>query len=149
MQHAGECFGASSATIIGLAEMTLGVSALVFLPSLYGMIGYMISVAILSPGYQLFQAANSTAVMMNVAPEEQGVISGLLNLSRNLGLITGASVMGAVFSFTAESIKISMASPHSVAGGMKATFSVAVALIFFALIIAIFFNSNSNKEVKK
>ena len=35
--------------------------------------------------------------MTDVPSDRRGVISGMLNLSRNLGLITGASVMGAVF----------------------------------------------------
>ena len=33
--------------------------------------------------------AKATAVMADVHPGQRGVISGLLNLSRNLGLITG------------------------------------------------------------
>mgnify|MGYP006211203185 CR=1 FL=1 len=48
-------------------------------------------------GYALFQTANNTAVMSDIATEQRGVIAGMLNLSRNLGLITGASAMGAVF----------------------------------------------------
>ena len=35
--------------------------------------------------------------MADVRPDQRGVISAMLSLSRNLGLITGASVMGAVF----------------------------------------------------
>ena len=35
--------------------------------------------------------------MTDIRPDQRGGISGMLNLSRNLGLITGASVMGAVF----------------------------------------------------
>jgi hypothetical protein len=38
-------------------------------------------------------------VMTDIRPDQRGVVSGMLNLSRNLGLITGASVMGAVFAF--------------------------------------------------
>ena len=39
--------------------------------------------------------------MTGVRADQRGVTSGMLNLSRNLGLITGASVMGAVFSLAA------------------------------------------------
>jgi hypothetical protein len=39
----------------------------------------------------LFQTANNTAVMTDVSPDQRGAISGMLNLSRNLGLITGTS----------------------------------------------------------
>jgi len=33
----------------------------------------------------------------DIRPDQRDVISGMLNLSRNFGLITAASVMGAVF----------------------------------------------------
>jgi hypothetical protein len=46
---------------------------------------------------RLLEAANNTAVIRDVRPEQRGVTSGMLNLSRNLGLITGASVVGTVF----------------------------------------------------
>ena len=44
----------------------------------------------MTAGYALFQTANNTAVMADVPPDRRGVVSGMLNLSRNLGLITGA-----------------------------------------------------------
>jgi hypothetical protein len=59
------------------------------------------SIAVLTSGYQLFLAANNTAVMIDVGEDQRGVISGMLTLSRNLGLTTGASLMGAVFAFAA------------------------------------------------
>lgn len=37
------------------------------------------------------------AVMSTAAADQHGVVSGLLNLSRDLGLIAGACAMGAVF----------------------------------------------------
>lgn len=60
---------------------------------------------------------------------------GLLNLSRNLGLVTGASVMGAVFARAAATADIMTASPAAVAGGMRTTFAVAAILIGVALVI--------------
>ena len=91
----------------------------------------------MTPGYQLFQAANNTAVMMDVHPDQRGVISGMLSLSRNLGLITGASVMGAVFAFAAMTTNIATAHPEAVATGMRITFAVAAVLIVVALAIAV------------
>jgi hypothetical protein len=49
----------------------------------------------------------------------------MLNLSRNLGLITGASVMGAVFALASATNDITTASPETVATSMRITFSVA------------------------
>jgi len=61
----------------------------------------------------------------------------LLNLSRNLGLITGASVMGAVFAVGAASSNLMTASPHALAAGMRVTFAVAAVLVVVALAIAL------------
>jgi hypothetical protein len=60
----------------------------------------------------------------------------MLNLSRNLGLITGASVMGAVFSLAAGTADIRSALPGAVAAAMHVTFLVAATLIVAALAIA-------------
>src|SRR5205823_10892734 len=89
--------GAPLMVVVGLIEITAGSAALSVLPTMFGVAGYVAAIAVLTPGYQLFQAANNTAVMTDVRPDQRGVMSGMLSLSRNLGLITGASVMGAVF----------------------------------------------------
>jgi MFS family permease len=124
-------------TVAGLTLMAAGSFALSMIPAIFGIPGYIAAVLVLSPGYQLFQAANNTAVMMNVSPDERGVISGMLNLSRYLGLITGASVMGAVFALGAATIDITTARPEAVATGMRITFVVAAVLIVAAIVIAV------------
>ncbi len=124
-------------TVAGLTLMAAGSFALSVIPAIFGIPGYIAAVLVLSPGYQLFQAANNTAVMINVSPDERGVISGMLNLSRYLGLITGASVMGAVFALGAATIDITTARPEAVATGMRITFVVAAVLIVAAIVIAV------------
>ena len=64
------------------------------------------------------------------------MISGLLNLSRNLGLITGASVMGAVFALGSAPTDTMKARPEAVATGMRLTFTVATLLTVLSLAIA-------------
>jgi EmrB/QacA subfamily drug resistance transporter len=130
-------FGAPRMVIAGLIAMAAGSVALSVLPMMFGVAGYIAAMAVLTPGYALFQAANNTAVMMDVRAEQRGVISGLLNLSRNLGLITGASLMGAVFALASAAPDITTASPDAVATGMRVTFAVAGVLIVIALAIAI------------
>ena len=74
--------------------------------------------------------------MTDVRPDQRGVISGLLSLSRNLGLITGAAAMGAVFALASATSNIMTARPEAVAAGMRTTFAVAGALLLVALTIA-------------
>lgn len=130
-------FGASFMIVAGLIAMAAGSMALTVLPAMFGIAGYIAAIAVLTPGYQLFQAANNTAVMMGVHPDQRGVISGMLSLSRNLGLITGASVMGAVFALAAAATDITRARPEAVATGMQVTFAVAAILVIVALAMAI------------
>ena len=87
-------------------------------------------------GYALFQTANNFAAMTDVCPEEHGVISGMLNLSRHLGLITGASVLGAECAFATSTTDITTGRPGAVATGMRITFAFAAMLIIVALTIA-------------
>ena len=113
-------FGSRRTTQLGLAAMAAGCGLIALLPASLGAIAYVGPLVIVTPGYALFQAANNTAVMVDVAAERRGVISGLLTLSRNLGLITGASAMAAVFA----------------AGGLRLSFVIATGLLAFAIWLA-------------
>lgn len=129
-------FGAGRMTIVGLFGMAGGSFILSMMPSTFGIPGYIAPMVIITAGYALFQTANNTAVMRDIRPDQRGVISGMLNLSRNLGLITGASVMGAVFALASGTIDITTAHPEVVATGTRVTFAVAAVLILVALAIA-------------
>jgi Na+/melibiose symporter-like transporter len=85
--------------------------------------------------------------MMNIVATERGVISGLLNLSRNLGLITGASLMGAVFAFGSAAPQLMAARSDSIVTGMRLTFFVAASLILVALAIAAISQWNLRRAV--
>ena len=129
-------WGAPSMAIVGLIAMAAGAFALSVLASMFGVAGYVAAIVVLTPGYQLFQAANNTAVMANVHPDQRGVISGMLSLSRNLGLITGASMMGTVFALASKTPDIATAHPEAVANAMRITFAVSAVLIVVALAMA-------------
>ena len=130
-------FGARRMTLAGLIALGLGCFTLSVLPRTFGIAGYLAPMVIITLGYAVFQTANNTVVMSNVAPDRRGLVSALLNLSRNLGLITGASVLGAVFALASNSIDINAAPPEAVASGMRVTFMVAWGLIGTACLIAL------------
>jgi EmrB/QacA subfamily drug resistance transporter len=127
-------WGERPTAIGGLAGMVLGCAALAALPANtalpWAVAGYVVPLVVLTAGYALFQAANNTAVMRDVAPDRRGVVSGLLGLSRNLGLVTGAALMGAVFAWA------SAGGSAVAAGGLRATFALATALLLAALALA-------------
>src|SRR6185295_16109030 len=102
-------FGAHRTGIVGLLGMAVGSSILPVLSARFGVPGYIAPLIVVTAGYALFQAANNTAVMTTGRPDQRGVISGLLNLSRNLGLVTGASVMGTVFALGSATAHVTTA----------------------------------------
>ncbi|MBK9129735.1 MAG: MFS transporter [Phycisphaerales bacterium] len=128
--------GTRRVMLVGLGGIAIGSTLLAALPAWSGTLGYVVAVAVITADYALFQAANNTAVMANVAPDQRGVVSGMLNLSRNLGLITGASVLGAVFAMTSGASRLTDAAPEAVAAGMRTTFAVAALLAVGAFAIA-------------
>jgi EmrB/QacA subfamily drug resistance transporter len=134
--HLADRFGAQRVTAAGLGVIAVGSVLLSLMPTEFGVSGYVFPIAVLTAGYALFQTSNNSAVMSGVALDQRGVVSGLLNLSRNLGLVTGASVMGAVFALATGAGDVLVAPPQSVATGMRVTFAVAAALIGVALAIA-------------
>jgi MFS family permease len=129
--------GAQRMTLAGLLGIAAGSCVLSLLPATLGIPGYLAPIVVITIGYALFQTANNTAVMTDIRPDQRGVISGMLNLSRNLGLITGASLMGAVFALASATTDITTAPPEAVATGMRVTFGVAALLIVVALAIAV------------
>lgn len=128
--------GADAASRLGLTALLLGAGLLALLPTDLGVLGYGAPLALLTAGYALFQAANHTAVLSDVAADRRGAVAGLLSLARNLGLITGSAALGAVFAWAAIPAAGAMAKPADIARGLHATFAVAAALIAGALVIA-------------
>ena len=139
-------FGAQRMTLLGLIGIAAGSFILSMLPVSFGIPGYIAPMVIITVSYALFQTANNTAVMTTVRPDQRGVISGLLSLSRNLGLITGASAMGAVFALASASTDITKASPTAVATGMQITFAVAAMLILVAIAIAVGSRARASRQ---
>lgn len=131
---AGRCvdrFGARPMTLAALGAMAGASATLPFASDAFGVAGYVIALVVITAGYALFQAANNTAVMAG-AGGERGAVSGLLNLSRNLGLITGASAMGALFALGAGTADLAGAPPQALAAGLRAVFLAAAALCILA-----------------
>jgi MFS family permease len=112
-------FGAAAITRVGLFIMLLGTAGFAAAPARLGLPGYVVPLILVTAGYGLFQSSNNTAVMAAVAQDERGVASGILTLARNLGLVSGASVMGALFA----------------SGGMRLTYAVAAGMVMLAALL--------------
>ena len=130
-------FGAQRMTLIGLVGIATGSFILSMMTVRFGVIGYIAPIVLITSSYALFQAANNTVIMTGIRADQRGVISGMLSLSRNLGLITGASALGAVFALASATTDIKAANTDAIAIGMRTTFAVAAILILIGIVIAI------------
>lgn len=130
-----DVWGAHRVLSIGLAMLAAGAFLLAILPEISGVAGYVAAMIVLTPGYQLFQAANNTAALADVPKDRRGTASGLLGLSRNIGLISGASLMGAVFAYGAGTEDFIHAAPAAISAGMRLTFLLAGGLMISVMAV--------------
>ena len=126
-------WSARQVSTLGLAAMVAGAFALAWLPHSFGVAGYLAAIAVLTPGYQLFQAANNTAVMEGVPEQRRGTVSGMLGFSRNLGLMLGALLVSAIFASRSATDRLHHIASEDVADGMQYTFLAAGCILICML----------------
>lgn len=125
--------GPAPVLTLGLVLLGLGATALALLPGLAGVAGYVLALMLLTPGYQLCQAANTTSALADLPEGRRGTVSGLLALSRNLGLIAGAAGLGAVFALAAGDP--AQAAAEALTRGLRLTFLTGAGLALIALVL--------------
>ncbi|MDR2310338.1 MAG: MFS transporter [Brucellaceae bacterium] len=136
-------FGAKCILATGLSAMIVALICMACLPVHIGVTGYIVSLIILTPCFQLFLTGNNTAII-NAAPEDQrGIISGLMGLSRNLGFMTGASVMATIFISSLGQPDLVHATVSSVGSAFTVTLLTAAGLALISLIITLVSLKNS------
>jgi MFS family permease len=124
--------GSARVVVAGLGVVTAGTFLMTVLPGRFGVGGYVASLVMVTFGYAVFQAANTTAVMQATRSDQRGVTSALLGLSRNLGLIAGASAMGMIYAMGSSAFAVVglQSGPET---GLQVTFAVAACLAGIAL----------------
>lgn len=128
--------GASVVSVAGLAGIVAGSLLMVLLPAAVGVGGYAGALAVITAGYALFQAANTTAVLRRAPESDRGVAAGLVGLARNAGLVAGASAMGAAFAFGSRG-------PAGATSGLQLAFTIAAALGAACLVLQRWSGRNS------
>jgi EmrB/QacA subfamily drug resistance transporter len=117
--------GARLPTVLG---MLLVVASLVVAAGEFaGTAALVVSLAICGLGIGLFTPANSVAMMASVPTQRVGVASGVINLTRGLGMALGLSLTALVFDLAADGAQ----TPHATSVGFMH------ALVFLGGIAAI------------
>lgn len=130
-------FGALHIMQGSLISITVALICLAYLPVSFGVAGYIFALILLTPGFQLFLTANNTTIMLTAPEDQRGMLSGLLGLSRNLGFMTGASVMATVFATAIGPQEITQTSALVIGRAFTITFLVAAGLTLLALCITL------------
>lgn len=90
--------GARLLTTAGMMVTSVGLLLGSWFTELTGDSEVALCMAIMGMGAALFQPANTSSIMRAVPSPRLGVASGLVAAARNLGMVTGISLAGALFS---------------------------------------------------
>lgn len=135
--RATDRFGAERTLLAGLALAAVGLGGFAVLPGLVHVAGYILALVLITPGFQLFLAANNTAAMLGATEAHRGLVSGLLGLSRNLGFMTGASLMPLLFVSLLGEQGITGNSTQAIGHAFSITFLLAAGMCALALPLAL------------
>lgn len=97
-------------------------------------------------GTGLFQTPNNSAVMSNVPAKHRGIASGILATSRNIGMVLGVALSGALFAvfsgiaketYTQQGLSGAALSGHSFVFALHYTYIAAAILVLAATIASL------------
>ncbi|MBO9730921.1 MAG: MFS transporter [Chitinophaga sp.] len=120
---AADKFHARKVMLVGVLIMVAGCVAMSSITVEQGIFGFLWRIGLIQVGLTFFQTPNNTAVMELAAPEQRGLMSGLLSLSRTTGHITGTAVLGAIFAMLMQQGTV--------------THAIAVVFLLAAVLVAI------------
>jgi EmrB/QacA subfamily drug resistance transporter len=83
---------------IGIGIASISILALSFLSKSSDFIDVASRLALLGLGLGLFQAPNNSIIMGSLPKEQLGIAAGTLGTMRNMGMVIGIAVSGAIFS---------------------------------------------------
>jgi EmrB/QacA subfamily drug resistance transporter len=83
---------------IGIGIASLSILSLGFLSPQSGFFDVAFRLSLLGLGMGLFQAPNNSIIMGSLPKEQLGIAAGTLGTMRNMGMVIGVAISGAVFS---------------------------------------------------
>ncbi|MCF8091558.1 MAG: MFS transporter [Desulfotignum sp.] len=84
---------------LGMVFMALSLFSLIFSTPVMGTGAIVWRMALAGIGTALFVSPNNTAIMGAVPVHQRGIASGATATARNLGMVSGVALAGAIFSF--------------------------------------------------
>ena len=99
--------------------------------------GYLWRIGIIAMGLNFFKTPNNTVIMEVAKPDQRGLLSSFLSLSRILGQITGTAVMGVIFAVLSgvSNTSQSGSSPGSITYAFNKIFLINAFIALFAALL--------------
>ncbi|CAH9055813.1 Riboflavin transporter RibZ [Pseudoalteromonas sp. CIP111854] len=119
----------------GLSILLLGALCMAHLKVEYGVVGYILCLTVTALGYALFLSANNTLAMQHANSKNRGAASGTLNLARNLGLLSGTSIMSRLFTVESQAVNFYTTQYQTIEASLHITYLVGAALLLIVIIV--------------
>lgn len=142
---------------LGMAVTAFGMWLLSNLHINSSPLSIIVALVIIGLGGGMFQTPNNSAIMGTVPPNRRGIASSFLATMRNIGMVLGVAISGALFSgrleylnrvLTAKGLAGAELKVQAFTGAMHFTYLVGAALACAAVITSLVrgpLNSNINK----
>jgi len=130
-------YGAKNVMFYAVVTIAIGCFCMSTITPAQNIGCYLWRIGVIALGLNFFKTPNNTVVMEVAQPDQRGLLSGFLSLSRILGQITGTTVMGVIFavlSGVSGTSKIN-SSPQAITYGFNKVFLINAFIVSFAALL--------------
>lgn len=121
-------------TTLGMALLGLGLYLLASLGQVTPVSSILLALGVAGLGTGIFISPNTSGLMGSAPKNRQGIASGVMATSRNLGMVIGVGLAGAIF--TTILARSSLPVEQSLFYALQISFSAAVVIALLAMLIS-------------
>jgi MFS family permease len=130
--------GSRGLSSLGMGLSALGILAAVGAVATLKVLPLLCATACLGLGMGLFVSPNTNAILSAAPRERQGVASGVLALSRNLGMVGGTTLCAAVYALGSEvSVARGVPPSHAAVHGLQWAFGTGACLAALGALVVL------------
>ncbi|MFT8316236.1 MAG: MFS transporter [Clostridium sp.] len=136
-QWAAKKFGNYTIMLVGIFAFAAGSFVMATLNGYSSILRFAGTIILFNGSLAFFQTPNNAAIISTAKPEQRGLASGLLNLSRTIGQTTGMAFLGAIFYFFTNTKTVEKMKPANIVSGIDHALFIAGFVIVFAFIVGL------------
>ncbi len=123
---------------LGMVFLAVGLFGMSQINAQTSEMDIVIRLMLMGLGTGIFTSPNSSAILGSVPPQQRGIVSGIAATARNLGMIFGVAVAGAVFT-TQIAVRTAALADQQAAffGAISDTFLVAGVLAIIGILLSL------------